>query len=255
MGLAGDGFGQLDAAFEFANASEVIVELALVVGTELAVEAIGVVEHEIENALALGLAAAASFGRFRAARAEEALEYLARIDFFDDRRVIGFPGDIRRIGTTIAGIAAASLQAGFAAELERRKASEEAYLLGSDLIDRDAHVDVFAIGFLGVATGEIDGHGAGMIAWAVAVVARPILRQARKNQHVVFERLEFSQSRRQLGQRALGFGSPIGHVNAVGHIEAGHAAGGGGSAGHFPDTGNTAGQASSGTRRTFGSKG
>ena len=102
--------------------------------------------------------------------------------------MIGFPRDVRGVGTAIAGIATAGLQAGFAAELERGEAREEADLPGGDLIDRDADVDIFAVGFLGVAAGEIDGHGAGVIAGAVAVVARPILGQARKNEHVVFER-------------------------------------------------------------------
>ena len=88
--------------------------------------------------------------------------------------------------------------AGFAAEFERGESRGQADLLRGELIDGDAEADIGAVGFFGVAAGEVDGHGAGVIAGAIAVGAGPGLGEAAEDEHVVFERLQCGECRRQL---------------------------------------------------------
>ncbi len=58
----GGGFGQLDAAFDLADGGEVLVQLALVGGAEAALEPVGVVRDEVENAALEHRAAGAGCG-------------------------------------------------------------------------------------------------------------------------------------------------------------------------------------------------
>ena len=123
-------------------------------------------------------------------RTEQALENLARVGFLGDGSVVGFPGQVGGVGATVAGIATAGELAGFAAQLQRWEPRGQADLLRGELIDGDAQADVGPVGFFGVAAGEVDGHGAGVIAGAIAVGAGPGLREAADDEHVGLEGLQ-----------------------------------------------------------------
>ena len=77
--------------------------------------------------------------------------------------------EVGGVGTAVAGIAVAGILAALAAELQRGEARGLADLLGGHLIDGDAGADVGAVGLARLAAGQEGGHGAGVIAAAVAV--------------------------------------------------------------------------------------
>ena len=62
-----------------------------------------------------------------------------------------------------------------------------------------------------------------MVAAAIAVSKGPVLGEAREHIEVVFEARERLQRRRQHSQSTLRSGSPVLHVDAVGHEEKRHA--------------------------------
>ena len=70
--------------------------------------------------------------------------------------------------------------------------------LGGQLIDRDAGAEVGAVGLPGVAAGQEAGHGAGVIAAAVAVGTRRVQGQATQDEDVVLDRLQRLEDRRQI---------------------------------------------------------
>src|ERR1051325_10119089 len=158
--------GAFDAPLDVADGAEVLVELALVTGAEVRLEAVGIVLDEVEDAPAIGIAlgALAIWGG-----AEEAFEDELGIDFLGKRRGRGLPGDAGKIDARVAGIAVAGHAALFAADFKRRQACLIADAVGSDLVDGDAGTDVGAVGLAWLGTREERCERAGVVAGAVAV--------------------------------------------------------------------------------------
>ena len=78
-----------NAAFDFADAFEVLLELVLVFGSEGALERVGVVEDDVDDGLVIGLSFAIFIGV-----AEEAVEGALRVDFAGEGDVGLFPRDV-----------------------------------------------------------------------------------------------------------------------------------------------------------------
>ena len=93
------------------------------------------------------------------------------------------PGNRVGVRAAIAGVAAAGEARRVEADLERGELRALAELLGRDLVDRNAGVDVRAFGLLGVDAGEPGGARARVVARAVAERAAVDLRQAAQHDH------------------------------------------------------------------------
>ncbi len=216
--------GAFDPLLDLAHAFQVFVELALVVSAEFAFQRVGVLGDEIEDALVVTIAPQAVLVGVALVRAaEEALEDQPWVDLLGHRRRFGAPRQVVGIGAAVAGVARAGAPDLFATDLQRREARGLADLGGGDLIDRDADLDVCAAGLLGLTAGEEGGHGAGVVAGAVAVGERPLLRQPAEDREGVLELLERFEGRRQREVGPLRRGRPGRHVHAVGDVDEAHA--------------------------------
>ena len=231
--------GALDAALEVADGGEVFVELAAVGVAEGALEAVGIVEDVVEDALAVEGAAGAGFeGGGGIGVAEEALKGGAGIDFGAHRLRGGFPREVELVGAAVAGVAGAGALAAVATEFEGREARLLADLVGGDLIDGDAGLDVGAGGFARVDAGEETGRGAGVGAAAIAVFVAHAIGEAGDDGEIAAVGGERFENGGELVVGAGGGGGPVGHVGTVGDVDPRDAArgeggleGGGGGAG------------------------
>ena len=129
-GLFGYLFGELDAALDFADRSQVLVDFATVGGAELAGKAARVVQNIIEDACFIAQALAAIDG-ILVQRAEQAFEDRARIHFGRQGRGRSAPGKRVAVGAAIAGIAVADHAAVFASRARAREVSWRAEWLAA----------------------------------------------------------------------------------------------------------------------------
>ena len=120
-------------------------------------------------------------------------------------------------------VAFAGVLAPLAADLERGKRVGMADPPGGHLIDRDAGAEVGTVGLPRVAAGEKAGHGAGVIAAAVAVCPRRVQGQTAQDEQVVLEACSGSRIAGSSKSGASRSRRPVGHVDAVGDIEERHA--------------------------------
>ena len=97
-----------DPLLDLTDSCHVFIEFTAIGAADLAGESLRVVRDEVENALAVFLPALASGFRFPvAAIREETLEDQLGIDFLRDRLGFRLPCNVGRVGTAVAGIAAA----------------------------------------------------------------------------------------------------------------------------------------------------
>ena len=214
--LAGAG----DADFQLAHGRQVLLDLAAVGAAEARREAPGVLQGEVEHAAAVAVAAGDILAGPLAR--EEALEDGPGVDLLGHRQGFRSPRDVRRVGAAIARVAVAGLGAGVASEFQRGEPRRRAELAGGDLIDRDADLDVGAVGLHRVGAGEERGEPPRMIAGPVAQGLAPVLGQAGQDGDVALERLERFQDVGERLQGPLGGGGPVPHVGAVGDVDEGH---------------------------------
>ena len=106
------------------------------------------------------------------------------------------PGEIVGVGAGVTGIAIAGLARVFHAEFERREARLLADLIGDDLIERDAGLDIDQ-GFARLNAGEIRAAAAAVIAGAIEQRAAGVVGQIAEEQDVFFEGFERLQGARQ----------------------------------------------------------
>ena len=83
---------------------------------------------------------------WRAGGRKEPVEDQPGIDLLGHRHIGRTPGDIRGIGTAIAGVAIARLRSAFDSQLERRQPGLPADFLGGHLVDRDTHANAGPVG-------------------------------------------------------------------------------------------------------------
>src|SRR5206468_9331921 len=167
---------------------------------------------EVEDALAIELAAGAGGGRFaRVGAGEEPLEDQTRVDL---RRVRGrgrAPGETVAVGATVARIAVAHLAAVLAAELERGVPGLGAELRGRNLVDRHSDGDVGSRGLLGMDSGQERRSRARVVPGTVAERSAVVVREAREHEDVVPVRSERLEQSRQLVAGAFGLRRPVAH--------------------------------------------
>ncbi len=110
----------LQTTLDLAYAGEVLVQFALVVGAEAALQLTGILHHRVQDAMAIDAAAFDTLFRIAGvAVGEEALEDEARIQLFGDGRGFSAPRDIGGVGAGVAAVAVAGLSAALAADLQR----------------------------------------------------------------------------------------------------------------------------------------
>lgn len=96
---------------------------------------------------------------------------------------------------------------------------------GGELVDADSVLDVCACGLAGVCAGEVAGGGAGVIARSIAEGAASVVRETGDQSEFVFVFFERREDAGDLKVFALGLGSPVGHVDAIGDVDEGEAGG------------------------------
>src|SRR5690606_10917616 len=130
-----------------------------------ALQAADVGQHGVENAAVFALACGARFGR--TAVAEQALEDDLRITLHRQRRGRRRPRDRIRVDAAVADAADAERAYVFDAELERGQGARLTDLVREHLVDRDAALDVLALGALRMCRAQVDGRRARVVAGAL----------------------------------------------------------------------------------------
>ena len=123
----------------------------------------------------------------RASRAtEHALERGAGIDLHRQPRSLRRPGNRVHVRAAVAGNAAADVTGEIlCCEFERRERRLLANVLGENLIDADAHADVFGFRLLRQGAGQPAGRTHGVIGRVLSAGAGQVTHQG----HLVAERL------------------------------------------------------------------
>ena len=167
-----------DSLFHFADGRQVFIDLAAIVDSQPVAKLLGIVEHEIEDALAIDSLCAGRPARlWRAVGGKRRSKTSLGIDLLGHRHVGRTPGDVRGIRTAIAGIAVPRLRSPFDPQFERRQPGLFADLLGGHLVDRDPDADAGPVGLEGMNAGQKAGERAGVVAGAVAQGLRVMLGQ------------------------------------------------------------------------------
>ena len=133
--LAGSDLGGFvfNAAFDFADAFEVLLELVLVLDAEGSLEGVGVVDDDVDDGLVIGLAFAVFVGV-----AEESVEGALRVDFAGEGNVGLLPRDVGAVEPGEIDIAVNARGDGFGTEFHGRKLGLAADGFGGELVDGDA---------------------------------------------------------------------------------------------------------------------
>ena len=151
----------------------------------------GVLADEVEDALA------ASIGSWRWSSAAAGLAGLPKRRSKTSRGLICLatgvdlapPREVRLIGTAIAVVAFAGILAALAADLQRGEPRCLADAPGGRAGRRRSRAEVGAVGLPGVAAGQEAGHGAGVVAPAVAEGPRRVQGQAAQDEQILLDRL------------------------------------------------------------------
>jgi hypothetical protein len=149
--------GFFDLALDLADRRQIFVELAAVGGAEVGFQLARVVADEIENAAAIQIFARAGRGRQRHAVAEQPFEKRARVEHRRQRLGLALPGQIIGVSAGITRVAIAGLARIFHAQFERREARLLAHLVGHDLVERDAGLDI-DYGFARLDAGQVEAQ-------------------------------------------------------------------------------------------------
>ena len=174
-------FRLFDLPLDLADRGEVLVELALVGGSEVGLQLLRVVGDEIENAAAVLFFCGARFRAQRGAVAEQPLEQRARIENRRQRLRLAAPGQIVGVRAGVSGIAIAGLARVFEADFERREARLVADLVGDELVAGNAGLDVDDR-LLDLNAGEVGAAAAAVIARAIEQRAPVVVRQVAEQQ-------------------------------------------------------------------------
>ncbi len=135
-------FSLLQLAFYFTNGGKIFVELALIRGSERGFQFLCVRSDEIQNALAVFGLAGSLLRAQDGAIPEETFEKHAGIQGRRQRLRFTAPREVICVGAGVAGIAIAGLARVVHAEFDGRKARLTADLVGDNLVERNAGLDV-----------------------------------------------------------------------------------------------------------------
>ena len=192
------------------------------VGPRPALQLPRIVGDEIQNAAAILRFARARFRAENHAVAEQPFEQRPRIENRRQRLRLAAPRQVVGVRAGVARIAIARLARIFQAEFERREARLPAHVVGHDLVERNAGLDIDQA-LLDLHAGQVEAAAAAVIARAIEQRAPGIVGQVAEHEDVVLERLQRLQDARQLGELALVVRVPVAHDDAVGHIDERHA--------------------------------
>jgi hypothetical protein len=172
---------------------------------------------------------ARAFGRQRHAVAEQAFKKRARVEHRRQGLRLALPGQIVGVGAGITGVAIAGLARIFHAQLERREAGLLAHLVGHDLVEGDAGLDIDD-GLARLHAGEIRGAAAAVIARAIEQGAAGVVRQVAEQRDVLAVTAPAASGCAAAAEGAFVIRIPAVHDDAVGHVDERHAHGRFGSA-------------------------
>ena len=213
--------GVLDPPLDLADARQVLVELALVGLGDAVANAVGVVQHVVDHALAVEVAI--GDGRLREAvcpLGEQAVEDDLGVHLVWGGRGRRPPGDVRLVGPAVAERVAGAGR--LAAELEAGESGLVADVRGIELVDRDADADG-VLGLVRLGAGEeAGGTLAVAAAFGVAVGQGGVVRQPMKAVEIVAGERERLERLGQVDQRALARREPGRQVDAVGDVPEAH---------------------------------
>src|SRR5690606_953375 len=123
-----------DTEFHFANALQILVHLMTIGGTDLRMETLGVVEHQVEHALLSRTSPRRRLIGSLIPRTEQPIEQMLRIRLLAVGMSLAAPRNAMRVGTAVARVARPGETTRLAADFERRELGRLPQILGSDLI-------------------------------------------------------------------------------------------------------------------------
>ena len=180
-------FRFLNAAFNVANAVQILGQLALVARAQSRLQTRDVSTDEIEDASILLHHLQTGGGIVRFPISEEALEHRARVDLHRIRRGGGAPGNGVGIGAAITGIAASREVRLFEADLERCELRVLTESPGCNLVGRNAGLDVGAFRLLRMNAGQPTGACARVVARSVTERSAAVLHEVAHHQQLLAE--------------------------------------------------------------------
>ena len=207
-----------------ADRAQILVQLALIGGTEAAAQRARVLGDEVEDAAPVHLPPRPRLGCQLRAVAEQPLEERTRIEDRRQRLRLAAPREVVRVRARVARIAVASLARVLQPDFERREPRLPADLIRDQLIAGDTCLDV-GDGLLHLHAGEVRPAAAPVIARAVEQRAPGVVGEVAHQQDVVLERLERLQRLRKHAEPAFVARVPVPHVDAVRHVDERHAHG------------------------------
>ncbi len=171
--------GMLDAALDLADAGQVLVQLALIGPGDAIANAIGVVQHVVEHALAVEVAIGdRGLRQAVAPLGEQAIENDLGIHLIGGGRGRRAPGDVRLVRPAVTERVPGA--GGLAAQLEAGKPGLVADVSRIELVGGDADADG-VLRLVGLGTGQKARRALAVAAaFAVAVGERRVVRQAMK---------------------------------------------------------------------------
>jgi len=205
-------FGDLDAPLDLAHGVEVVVQLALVLAGQPALQLRHLVHHRVEDAALLLRPGPPHAGVGAAGVAEQPLEHHAWVGLARHRRRLVVPRDVE-IRATVAGVAGADAVERVGAlqrQLQRRQAGLPPQHLGRELVHRGAQVELRPLGLLGVQAGQERRGGTRMRPERLAGPGEGgAVVQVREDGEMLAHRLHRPQEPRQLEAGGLGGRGPV----------------------------------------------
>ena len=204
--------GALDPALGVAHRLGVLVQLQLVGRAELALQPGELAGDGVEQALVLAQPRLARRPLRAAAVAEDRFEHRPRVPLHRQRLRRAAPGDRVRVDAAQVAGAGAGVVRPVHGHLERGDLRLPREVPGQQLVHRHVADDLRLVAPAARHPRQERAGGAGVD----VVPARP---ESRQHGHLIAERRERLQDRRQLEARPLGRRSPVRHRHAVRDIE------------------------------------
>ena len=215
--------GHGDAALHVAHRAHVFVELVLIVATQLTMESLGILHHEIENTGTPRLPPSTHLGGFaRISLSEQPIEGQLRIHLRGHRCRSRTPRNVERVGAAVSGVALAGKLAAISSQFETRKTRVIADLLGRPLIHRNTHPNISSLSLAGLTRGQKGRRSPGMIAGTVAIGASLVVSQTAQHRYLVANRSQRLENTGQLEGRTGFFGRPVLHEGPIRNVHEGH---------------------------------
>ena len=219
----GELIGAGDALLHLADAGQILVELALVVAAEPAIEVLASSRTASSTLARISLRATVSGSACPPpkSRSKTSLGLTSVgngvVALRQDKRVF--------VDAGIAAVAVAGAAVPIDGHFQRAEAGAVAQAGRGDLVGGYAGLEIGAGRFLRLGAREESAAGPGVVAAAVAVGVGLVASEAAEDDHVLAVLGQGLQAGRHRVIRALSRGHPVGHPRAQGEHDEGHAAG------------------------------